>query len=224
MAFIGWGDPGEALDGYLRAVGGRLADPALACPAAHGLELSLVTAATARTPGRPPAFELHLAASPPAGRRERRPGFPVLVPATRVVDGAEVPGDPDLVLQFAVCRRAGRALSGPPPAEVFADPPRAWLLEAAAGELRWALGRAPFAYRVLTACRALWLLDQDRLGSKLDAGRWASSRVADPSLVDTAVAVQRGRVPNPTARAELARADRLVESILARLPRTAGAR
>jgi hypothetical protein len=54
-------------------------------------------------------------------------------------------GDPDLLLYLAVCRRSGRAVLGPPPAVVFSEPPRSWLLEATAAELRWAAGRATFS-------------------------------------------------------------------------------
>jgi Domain of unknown function (DUF4111) len=198
-----------------RAVAERLTDPALPCPAAHGLEFSLVTAAAAGTPSRSPRFELHVGHA--TGATERRPGFPERLPATRVVDGTGTAGDPDLLLCFEVCRRAGRSVLGPPPAEVFAAPPRAWLLEAAAGELRWAAGHASFAYRVLTACRAWRFLDEDALGSKLAGGAWARSRLADPGLVDLAVAAQRGEVPMPLGPARLAAADRLLGEVLARL-------
>jgi hypothetical protein len=62
---------------------------------------------------------------------------------------------------------------------VFAEPPRAWLLERAAAELRWAVRHGTFAYRVLTACRAWRYLEDDVLGSKVASGRWARIRLAD---------------------------------------------
>jgi Domain of unknown function (DUF4111) len=148
-----------------RAVAERLTDPELPCPAAHGLELSLVTAATAAAPSRSPPFELHVAFAPGAPRR--RPG--------------------------------------------------SWLLEGAAGELRWAAGRATFAYRVLTACRAWRFLEDGVLGSKVDGGRWARDRVADPGLVDLALAAQRGEIPMPVDEPALAAADRLLGEVLERL-------
>ena len=202
-----------------RAVAERLTDPGLACPAAHGLELHLITAATAAAPTRLPPFELHLAFAP--GPPGRRAGYPVNVPATKVVDGAGVAGDPDLLLYVAVCRRCGRALLGPPPAEVFGEPPRSWLLQGAAGELGWAAGRATFAYRVLTACRAWRFLEDGVLGSKVDGGRWARDRVADPALVDLALAAQHGEIPMPVGAAALAAADRLLAEVLHRLERAA---
>jgi hypothetical protein len=52
-----------------RGVAERLTDPALPCPAAHGLEFSLITAAAARAPTRSPPFELHVAHAPRGLRR-----------------------------------------------------------------------------------------------------------------------------------------------------------
>jgi streptomycin 3"-adenylyltransferase len=146
--------------------------------------------------------------------------------------GGPAAADPDLLLHFAVCRRAGLALAGPAPVEVFTEPPRAWLLERAAAELRWATRHGTFAYRVLTACRAWRYLEDDVLGSKVDGGSWARSRLADPALedpdpgavalVDAAVAAQLGQAPMPGAVADLAAADRLVAAILDRFPGPGG--
>jgi hypothetical protein len=99
-------------------VAARLLHPALACPAAGGLELSLVTAAVAADPPRLPPFELHVTTDPPVAGPFGGPGTT----------------DPDLLLYFAVCRRSGLAVAGPPPEEVFAEPPREWLLEQAAAD------------------------------------------------------------------------------------------
>jgi Domain of unknown function (DUF4111) len=184
-------------------VAARLLHPALACPAERGLELSLVTAAVAADPPRRPPFELHVNTAP-----EGVEHHPALAGAA----------DPDLLLSFAVCRRSGLAVAGPPPGEVFAEPPRGWLLEQAAEELRWGMRHGSFAYRVLNACRAWRLAEEGALGSKLDGGRWARRRLADPSLVDAALAAQQGLAPMPEAAAELAAADRLVATVLARLP------
>ena len=183
-----------------QVIGARLQHPSLRCPGA-GLELSLVTAEVAADPPWLPPFELHVT----TGRQ------------AKVADGAGEPGDSDLVLSFAVCRRSGVAVAGPPPAEVFAEPPRAWLLERSAGELRWALRHgASFTYRVLTACRAWRLLDEDALDSKVGAGEWARPLLADPAVVDAALAAQRGMAPMPTSPADLAAADRLVREVLDR--------
>ena len=191
-----------------RVVSARLNHPSLVCPAEAGLELSLVTAAVAADPPRRPPFELHVTTGPS--------------PQTHL--GGPAAADPDLLLHFAVCRRAGLAVAGPAPVEVFAEPPRAWLLERAAAELRWATRHGDFAYRVLTACRAWRYLEDDLLGSKVDGGRWARARLAvgdatDPgavALVDAAVAAQLGQAPLPGAAADLAAADRLVAAVLDR--------
>jgi hypothetical protein len=202
-----------------RAISARLHHPSLACPARAGLELSLVTAAVAADPPRRPPFELHVATGPS--------------PQTHL--GGPAAADPDLLLHFAVCRRAGVAVAGPDPVEVFAEPPRAWLLERVAAELRWAVRHGNFAYRVLTACRAWRYLEDDVLGSKVESGRWARVRLADPdpageaapspavaALVDAAVAAQLGQAPMPDAPADLAAADRYVAAVLERYRESRG--
>ena len=208
-----------------QVVSARLNHPSLVCPAEAGLEMSLVTAAVAADPPRRPPFELHVTTGPS--------------PQTHL--GGPAAADPDLLLHFAVCRRAGLAVAGPAPVELFAEPPRAWLLERAAAELRWATRHGSFAYRVLTACRAWRYLEDDVLGSKVDGGRWARARLTDPrptgappwgspdpsaaaeatnpaavALVDAAVAAQLGQAPMPDAAADLAAADRLVAAVLDR--------
>jgi hypothetical protein len=183
-----------------QAAAARLLHPALACPAERGLELSLVTAAVAAAPPPLPPFELHVSTAPPA-------------PTSHL--GGPDATDADLLLHLAVCRRSGVAVSGPPPAEVLAEPPRAWLLERAAEELRWTLRHGSFADRVLNACRAWRLLEDGELCSKLDGGEWARPR-ADPSLVDAALAAQRGLAPMPGATADLAAADRFLAAVLDR--------
>jgi len=209
-----------------RVISARLNHPSLVCPAPAGLELSLVTAAVAADPPRRPPFELHVNTGPS--------------PQTHL--GGPAAADPDLLLHFAVCRRAGVAVAGPDPVEVFAEPPRAWLLERAAAELRWAVRHGSFAYRVLTACRAWRYLEDDVLGAKVESGRWARVRLSDPSgptgappwgspdpsggspepppgaaaLVDAAVAAQLGHAPLPDAAADLAAADQFVATVLDR--------
>ena len=192
--------------GEKQVVGARLQHPSLHSPGT-GLELSVITAAVAADPPRLPPWELHVVTG-----RERK-----------VADGAGHPGDPDLVFYFAVCRRAGIAVAGPPPGEVFAEPPRAWLLERAAEELRWAVGHgASFAYRVLTACRAWRFLDEDMLDSKIGAGEWARPRLPDPGLVDAALAAQRALAPMPASAADIGAADRFVATVLGRFAEASG--
>jgi hypothetical protein len=203
-----------------RELSARLNHPSLTCPSAAGLELSLVTLAVAGDPPRRPPFELHVTTGPSAHTHL----------------GGAAAADPDLLLYFAVCRRSGLAVAGPDPVEVFTEPPREWLLERTAAELRWAARNGSFAYRVLSGCRAWRYLEDDVLGSKVDGGRWARARLAasDPpagedvppeagavALVDAAVAAQLGQAPMPDAPADLAAADRFLAEVLARF---AGAR
>jgi streptomycin 3"-adenylyltransferase len=190
-----------------REISARLNHPSLTCPAPAGLELSLVTAAVAADPPRRPPFELHVTTGP----------------SPQLHLGGPAATDPDLLLAFAVCRRAGVAVAGPGPVEVFAEPPRMWLLERAAAELRWAVRHGTFAYRVLTACRAWRYLEDDVLGSKVESGHWARFRLGDDdtppgavALVDAAVAAQLGHAPVPAAAADLAAADRFVATVLER--------
>jgi len=183
-------------------VAARLLHPAFACPGRRGLELSLVTASVATAPPPRPPFELHVTTAPPE-------------PSSHL--GGPGATDPDLLLDLAVCRRSGVAVSGAPPEEVFAEPPRAWLLEQAAEELRWAVRHGSFADRVLNACRAWRLLEDGDLCSKVDGGEWARPR-ADPALVDAALAAQRGLAPLPDTAADLAAADRFVAAVLGRFP------
>jgi hypothetical protein len=203
-----------------RVISARLNHPSLVCPARAGLELSLVTAAVAADPPRRPPFELHVSTGPS--------------PQTHL--GGPAAADPDLLLHFAVCRRGGVTVAGPDPVGVFAEPPRAWLLERAAAELRWASRHGTFAYRVLTACRAWRYLEDDVLGSKVESGGWARFRLTDSpdprfsgkrglsppdppgpvALVDAAVAAQLGHAPMPAATADLAAADRFVATVIER--------
>lgn len=161
-----------------RAVAGALSEQRLSCPG-RGLELSIVTVQAARHPAAEPAFELHLTTAPDD---------------TKIIDGHQRGGDPDLVLHFAVCRRAGRLLGpGLPAAEVFGPVADDLVLAQLATELRWGAERASGEYAVLNACRA-WLFAADgALVSKIDGGQWALGRVHGPDreLIKTALDRQR---------------------------------
>jgi streptomycin 3"-adenylyltransferase len=163
-----------------------LAPLALPCPAT-GLELSVVTRTTTLNPTTAPAFELHLATSHDT---------------IRVVDGLDRPGDPDLLLHFAVCRDHAMTVgNGPAPAAVFGPVPRGWLLAGLVRELEWAEHHGTIEYRVLNACRAWRFAAEGAWCSKLDGGRWAHDRMEDPSVVDIALDRQQGRsdlVADPT--------------------------
>jgi hypothetical protein len=148
-----------------RTVAEALSEQRLPGPG-RGLELSIVTLQVAQHPVAEPAFELHLTTAPED---------------TKVIDGHQHGGDPDLVLHFAVCRRAGRLIGpGLPAAQVFGPVAGDLVLAQLATELRWGAGRAPDEYVVLNACRAWRFAVDGALVSKIDGGQWALGRTRDP--------------------------------------------
>ncbi|HEX6682349.1 MAG TPA: aminoglycoside adenylyltransferase domain-containing protein [Candidatus Limnocylindrales bacterium] len=153
-----------AMGEALAAVGG--------CPGT-GLELSVITAATAARLGDCP-FEVHVAT------RKSEP--PV------IVAGFGHAGDPDLVLHSAVCREHALAVAGPPPAEVFGPVERERILAAMVSELEWGMANAPSAYFVLNACRAMRFAFDGTLCSKVDGGRWFLDRHPGNATVAEALA------------------------------------
>src|SRR5262245_8232483 len=89
---------------------------------ARGLELSIVTSASVRTPSDTPPFEPHLNTL-----------------GDRVVDGEGGPGDADLVAHFAMAREHGVAILGPPPMDLIAPIDRSRLLRTLADDLAWSV-------------------------------------------------------------------------------------
>ena len=136
--------------------------------------MSVVKLETVRRPVDAPPYELHLATE--AAR-------------VHLDDGT---GDTDLVMAIAVCRERGRILAGPLGNEVFGRVPRHMLLRAFAEEIPWGLEHAPPEYAVLNACRSWRFLKQGELCSKVEGGEWARDRVENGSLVEAALAGQRG--------------------------------
>jgi hypothetical protein len=144
------------------ALAAGLAADALPCPAAGGLEFSLITRAAARDPGPAPAYELH--GWDGDGRLRPDPG----------------PGDPDLPLHYAVARACGIRVAGPPPTALFRAVDRRELLPRLVGEIDWAEAHASPAYRVLGACRAWRLLNDDVISSKRAAAEWVVAQGPAP--------------------------------------------
>ncbi|MFF9346310.1 aminoglycoside adenylyltransferase domain-containing protein [Streptomyces sp. NPDC014734] len=170
-----------------QAMGEAVAETAARCPGT-GLELSVITAATAANLGSCP-FEVHIRTS---------------ATETAVIPGAGHAGDADLVLHCAVCREHALAVSGPPAAEVFGPVPADRVGAAMVSELRWALDHASATYAVLNACRALRFADDGQLCSKLDGGRWYLDRCGDHEVVAAAIAHQRDGRTGPTTHAAAA--------------------
>lgn len=130
---------GTPADRAVQARLGGLLAGAGTCPGT-GLELSVITAATAADLGRC-RFEVHVTTGADP----------------KVVTGADYPGDPDLVLHTEVCRRAGYAVHGPSPAQVFAPVAAARLRAAVAAELDWGManGSVPYLVLMLAGCSML---------------------------------------------------------------------
>lgn len=141
-----------------------------------GLELSIVTRHSLAALSARPAFELHVTTG---ADRE-------------VVDGDGHPGDPDLVMHFAVCRERGVAVAGPAPEGVFPAVPRELLARALFQEVAWGLHYAPPRYAVLNACRAWAYAEDGHLLSKAEGGAWAVERGIEPETVKAALAAQSG--------------------------------
>lgn len=164
-----------------RALGERLSQRSLPCAAAGGLEFHLLRV-DALVPVEAPPFELHVATS-----AQGKPD--------RVVDGYGRSGDRDLVTHFAVLREHGRALLGPPPAELFPVVPPQLLLNAFLGELAWARDHASPSYLVLNACRAWRYAEEHVVSSKTEGAEWARARVADATPIEAALRHRRGVAP-----------------------------
>jgi Domain of unknown function (DUF4111) len=159
------------------------------CPGRE-LECSVVTVAQARQPAPPWPFVLHVTAGPGRPGRTVRPG-------------GRSPGDPDLLMHYAVCRAAGWPVCGPPPRDVVGVVPRRAILDYLAGELGWGIGHAPEAYAVLNACRALIYLTDHKIVSKIAGGEAALSRGTGPAeVIGRALAQQRGGEPDQPPAAD----------------------
>jgi Domain of unknown function (DUF4111) len=164
------------------AVAAVLAAGAPDCPG-QGLECSVVTLGQAARPQEPWPFLLHVARDPGGGR-------------TRIVDGGERPGDPDLLMHYTVCRAAGWPVRGPAPTELIGSVPRPVILGYLAGELRWGIEHGGEAYAVLNACRARVFLADARVVSKVAGGRIALAQGLGPgAVIRRALDQQQGRAP-----------------------------
>jgi hypothetical protein len=165
------------------AVAAVLASAAPDCPG-QGLECSVVTVGQAARAQEPWPFLLHVARDPGGGR-------------TRIVDGGERPGDPDLLMHYTVCRAAGWPMRGPAPTELIGSVPRPVILGYLAGELRWGIEYGSEAYAVLNACRARVFLADGRVVSKVAGGSIALAQGLGPgAIIRRALDQQQGRVPS----------------------------
>lgn len=145
----------------------------------RGIELSVVGRGDAADPSSPWPFMLHVTTN-----------------ATdhKIVDGRTRPGDPDLILHYAVIRQAGIPVRGPAPPTLVGAVRRDTLLRALADELDWAVDDAGEAYTVLNAGRALAFLEGGELVAKVQGAEWAARHGLDRNIVERALAVQSGNV------------------------------
>jgi Domain of unknown function (DUF4111) len=163
------------------AVGAVLAAAGPDCPG-QGLECSVVTVGQAARPQEPWPFLLHAARDHGGGR-------------TRIFDGDERPGDPDLLMHYTVCRAAGWPVRGPEPRELIGSVPRPVILGYLADELRWGIEHGSEAYAVLNACRARVFLGDGRIVSKVAGGDIALARGLGPgAVIRRALDQQQGRL------------------------------
>lgn len=171
------------------------------CPA-RGLEFTL--------------YSLEVAASLPKGAdfEVNVNGGPRMPTAIRLDPAAE--SGFWYVLDRATAHRAGVAICGPPPSEVFADLPRPTLLDAMHQSMAWhRVHEKATPYSVLNACRAWRFVDEGVLGSKLEGAAWARKRWPNSGVIDAAVALRRGE--EDTAALEDSAVDDLLSAVLARL-------
>lgn len=166
-----------------------LCEAAGECPGRE-LECSVVTVVQAGRPAPPWPFVLHVAAGPGKPGRAVRPR-------------SQSPGDPDLLMHYAVCHAAGWPVCGPPARDLIGVVPRRVILDYLAGELHWGIGHAPEAYPVLNACRALIYLTDHKIVSKIAGGETVLRRGAGPAgVIQRALAQQRGSEPDQPPAAD----------------------
>jgi len=157
-----------------------LLETARECPGRE-LESSIVTVSQAAAPAAPWPFVLHVVTGPGG---------------SRVQKGAEMPGDTDLLMHYAVCRAAGWAVHGPAPRELIGSVARPAILGYLAAELGWGLEHRSEAYAVLNACRAAIYLADGQIVSKVQGGETALGRGSGPAdVIRRALAQQRGTEP-----------------------------
>ena len=173
----------DAGGGVVEQISQSLRAAADRCPGRE-LECSVVTVAQAGQAAPPWPFVLHVAAGPGKPGRTVRPG-------------GRFPGDPDLLMHYAVCRAAGWPVCGPAAAEVIGAVPRRVILDYLAGELHWGAEHAPEAYAVLNACRALIYLTDDKIVSKIAGGEAVLRHGTGPAeVIRRALSQQRGTEPD----------------------------
>lgn len=154
----------------------QLAHDALPCPAAK-LELVVYHADNLKQPKRAHEYELNLNSG--AGIRE-------LV----IYDFKK--DDPHwFVLDAAIARDRGIAVTGPAPSLLIAEIPRDQILEALRTSIDWHRVHEATYLTVLNACRSWRYATEGTWVSKTEAARWALSRSAHRGLIEAALDARR---------------------------------
>lgn len=190
---------GALSDGQKQHVAAAIGEVSTTCPG-RGLEFTLYRREVAKALPTGAGFEVNAN------------GGPAMPTAVHLDPAAEAGFW--YVLDRAVAHRAGVAISGPPPSEVFVDVPRPTLLDALYESMAWhRVHEKATLYSVLNACRAWRFVDEGVLGSKLEGAAWARERGKATGVIDAAVALRRGE----DAALEDSAVDDLLCAVLARL-------
>jgi hypothetical protein len=191
------------LDALTEAVGGNR-------PGAPGrVDLRVVTREVACSPTPAPPMEAYIELTP-------GPGSGMQVERRRV-------GEPDLMVEFSMCRAHGRSRLGAAPTELIGEVPAEWMVAVGDAQLAaWEVtGDDPkhAALTMLTACRVWHFAEEGRHCSETVAGEWALGR--DPTLRVVRDAL-RQRHRDPAGRIAPAQVRWLLALLEPGLPRRAG--
>lgn len=185
-----------------QAIAEALDHRALPCPA-RGLEFVLYAKNAVSAPSRPLRFEMNFNTG--AGMN-RWLGLNPEEEATHW-----------FIIDLDIARGHGVPLAGPPPTEVLTPLPRAWVLDAIRDSLTWHSRAEPVSpNNVLNACRAWRHVEEGVWSTKAAAATWAREHLADPSLIDAALAKRHGAA-GPALDPEAVRA--LHQQVLAAVER-----
>jgi len=177
--------------------------------APYPIELHVLTRAQLRTWRHPSPFELHYG----EGHRE---GF-ALDPLNRLATMSAT--DADLAAHLTVARKAGIALVGPPPADVFPEVPFDDYREALGTDLEWARTVRSALYGILSPCRVWATLATGEVHSKTSGASWALDRLPEDMrpLVQAALTSYTGA--GESIEVDEAARQRLLDYIEAQLPK-----
>jgi streptomycin 3"-adenylyltransferase len=145
---------------------------------AKGTEVWVVDERTTRSGGSAQGYELYLSTHPDE-------------PATR--DGSEAGGP---ILELAAMPEVSYPVIGPDAGEVIAPIGRGQVLEAMTEFTRGAVAEGPESYAVLTAARSVAFAMTGHPFSKSGGARWAQTAGLGSQILERALEVRQGRLPD----------------------------